>query len=263
MVGPFIFFDQMGPAEFLTGQGIDVRPHPHIGLATVTYLFDGEILHRDSLGSEQKIVPGDVNWMTAGRGIVHSERTAPSAGAQRQRCTASRPGSRCPRRTRRRRRRSSITRARRAAGRRGDGVRVRADRGRGLWGGARRSRLSETVLCRRRARGRARCCRSTRPTRTAALYIVEGEIEVAGDRFERRAADGVPAGRRITVRRRRRRAAMLLGGEPLDGPRHIWWNFVASSQERIEQAKADWQRAAVRHSCRATSRSSFRCRKRR
>ncbi len=75
MVGPFIFFDQMGPGEFLAGRGLDVRPHPHIGLSTVTYLFDGEILHRDSLGSHQPIVPGDVNWMTAGRGIAHSERT--------------------------------------------------------------------------------------------------------------------------------------------------------------------------------------------
>ena len=78
MVGPFIFFDQMGPGEFLAGQGLDVRPHPHIGLSTVTYLFDGEILHRDSLGSHQPIVPGDVNWMTAGRGIAHSERTDPA-----------------------------------------------------------------------------------------------------------------------------------------------------------------------------------------
>ena len=75
MVGPFIFFDQMGPAEFLTGQGIDVRPHPHIGLATVTFLWSGAINHRDTLGSEQVIRPGDVNWMTAGRGIAHSERT--------------------------------------------------------------------------------------------------------------------------------------------------------------------------------------------
>jgi redox-sensitive bicupin YhaK (pirin superfamily) len=79
MVGPFIFFDQMGPAEFLLGKGMDVRPHPHIGLATVTYLIDGEIIHRDSLGTLQAIRPGEVNWMTAGRGIAHSERTAPEA----------------------------------------------------------------------------------------------------------------------------------------------------------------------------------------
>ena len=78
MVGPFIFFDQMGPGEFLAGRGLDVRPHPHIGLSTVTYLFEGEILHRDSLGSAQPIRPGDVNWMTAGRGIAHSERTDPA-----------------------------------------------------------------------------------------------------------------------------------------------------------------------------------------
>ena len=81
MVGPFIFFDQMGPAEFLLGSGLDVRPHPHIGLATVTYLFAGEIMHRDSLGTEQRIRPGDVNWMTAGRGIAHSERSPESERA--------------------------------------------------------------------------------------------------------------------------------------------------------------------------------------
>jgi redox-sensitive bicupin YhaK (pirin superfamily) len=77
LIGPFIFFDHMGPAAFPPGRGIDVRPHPHIGLATVTYLFEGEIVHRDSLGSHQPIRPGDVNWMTAGRGIAHSERTGP------------------------------------------------------------------------------------------------------------------------------------------------------------------------------------------
>ena len=101
MVGPFIFFDQMGPAEFLTDQGIDVRPHPHIGLATVTYLYSGSILHRDSLGTSKEIHPGDVNWMIAGRGISHSERTSPEVAraAEIVAVTASRPGWRC--RTRR------------------------------------------------------------------------------------------------------------------------------------------------------------------
>ena len=102
MVGPFIFFDQMGPAEFILGRGLDVRPHPHIGLATVTYLFEGEILHRDSLGTLQPIRPGDVNWMTAGRGIAHSERSSPEARAGGAGCSASRLGWRCRRRPRRR-----------------------------------------------------------------------------------------------------------------------------------------------------------------
>src|SRR3954451_11034325 len=101
MVGPFIFFDQMGPAAFLTDQGIDVRPHPHINLATLTYLFEGEILHRDSLGTEKSIEPGAVNWMRAGRGIVHSERTSPSASAPGSACSESRPGWRYPRSRRR------------------------------------------------------------------------------------------------------------------------------------------------------------------
>ena len=101
MVGPFIFFDQMGPAEFLTGQGVDVRPHPHIGLATVTYLFRGEFQHRDSLGTDQMIHPGAVNWMIAGSGVTHSERTSARDPARiRIRSSASRPGWRCPRRPR-------------------------------------------------------------------------------------------------------------------------------------------------------------------
>src|SRR5271165_2205634 len=93
MVGPFIFFDQMGPAEFLSGRGVDVRPHPHIGLATVTYLFRGEFQHRDSLGSNQIILPGAVNWMVAGRGVTHSERTSGAPARRRIACSASRPGS--------------------------------------------------------------------------------------------------------------------------------------------------------------------------
>ena len=110
MVGPFIFFDQMGPAEFLLGNGIDVRPHPHIGLSTVTYLFEGEIFHRDSLGTSIPIRPGALNLMTAGRGIVHSERTAPEVKSHPTACSVSRPGRRCRSRTRRARPRSSTMR---------------------------------------------------------------------------------------------------------------------------------------------------------
>jgi hypothetical protein len=109
MVGPFIFFDQMGPSEFLLGQGLDVRPHPHIGLSTVTFLFDGEIMHRDSLGTELAIRPGELNLMTAGRGITHSERTGPEVRARARACSASRPGRPCPRRTRNSHRPSFIT----------------------------------------------------------------------------------------------------------------------------------------------------------
>ena len=113
MVGPFIFFDHFGPAEFHAGQGIDVRPHPHIGLATVTFLFDGEIMHRDSLGTAAAIRPGEVNWMTAGRGIVHSERTAPDHRREASRSMDCSAGWRCPRRRKRPLRASRITTARR------------------------------------------------------------------------------------------------------------------------------------------------------
>ena len=112
MVGPFIFFDHMGPAQLAPGTGVDVRPHPHIGLATVTYLFEGALMHRDSLGTVQRIEPGDVNWMTAGRGIVHSERSPAEARPAGRACTASRRGSRCRRRTSRPSPISAITRKR-------------------------------------------------------------------------------------------------------------------------------------------------------
>lgn len=109
MVGPFVFWDQMGPTMLAAGHGLDVRPHPHIGLATVTYLFDGEIMHRDSLGSVQPIQPGAVNWMTAGRGIVHSERTPLETRGRVAGCSVSNPGSPCPGRPRNAPRPSPIT----------------------------------------------------------------------------------------------------------------------------------------------------------
>jgi len=178
MVGPFIFFDHMGPADFAPGAGIDVRPHPHIGLATVTYLFEGEILHRDSLGTVQSIAPGDVNWMTAGRGIVHSERTAPDlrrTGARMQGC---KPGSRSRKRT------SSPTRVqpspqgdaaadfragRGAAGRRGQRLRQALPRA-----GAHADAL------RRRRDGRGRAFELEAGHEERAVYALEGDVTVSG-----------------------------------------------------------------------------------
>jgi redox-sensitive bicupin YhaK (pirin superfamily) len=241
MVGPFIFFDQMGPGEFLSGKGLDVRPHPHIGLSTVTYLFDGAIQHRDSLGSDQPIVPGDVNWMTAGRGITHSERTGnalrgtgsklfgiqswvalPRHAEDTAPGFAHHPGATLP----------MIE---------DGGVRLRLIAGE-AWGGrapvATQSDLfyADAVL--------APGARLPLPDRheERAAYVLEGEVEVAGDRFAPgrmlvfRAGDGLalragPQGARL----------LMLGGAVMDGPRYLFWNFVSSSRERIEQAKADWK----------------------
>ena len=260
MVGPFIFFDQMGPAEFLLGQGIDVRPHPHIGLSTVTYLFDGEIMHRDSLGTEQAIRPGELNWMTAGRGIVHSERTAPDGCAQPVRkLFGIQSWVALP------------------AQRRGDDARLRASR-RGSAARDREPRASAYALSPGRCLAQPRRCGplsqmfyadvalatgaefpSTPTMRSARSTSSDGTIDIAGDVFERGPSSGFPA--RATALRSGARAEprfLLLGGEPMDGPRHIWWNFVSSPKERIEQAKADW-RAANSISFRATA-SSFPCR---
>jgi redox-sensitive bicupin YhaK (pirin superfamily) len=240
MVGPFIFLDRMGPAAFAPGipRSVDVRPHPHIGLSTLTYLFEGEIMHRDSVGSEQAIRPGEVNWMTAGRGITHSER---------------------------------FERARREGGRM-DGLQA--------WvalpqedeetepaffhhGAADLPETSEKGVRRRLIAGEAYGARS--PVRThsplfyvhctldagareqmpasyseRAAYVIDGEVEVDGQRFKEGQLLVFATGKPAVLEARTPATLMLLGGEPV-GQRHIEWNFVSSSKKRIEQAKADWR----------------------
>jgi hypothetical protein len=240
MVGPFIFLDRMGPAQFEAGipRSVDVRPHPHIGLSTLTYLFEGEIMHRDSVGSEQAIRPGEVNWMIAGRGITHSER---------------------------------FERARREGGRM-DGLQA--------WvalpgedeetepaffhhGAAELPESGEKGVRRRLIAGEAYGARS--PVRThsplfyvhsaldagareqmpngvseRAAYVIEGEVEVAGQRYQEGQLLVFGKGKPAVVVARGRAELMLLGGEPV-GERFIEWNFVSSSKQRIAQAKADWR----------------------
>ena len=239
MVGPFIFFDQMGPAEFLLGQGIDVRPHPHIGLSTVTYLFDGEIMHRDSLGTAQAIKPGELNLMTAGRGIVHSERTAPEIRAQGPRLYGIQAWAALPKSLEE----SAPAFAHHAADElpriMGEGKRVRLVMG-SLYG--ERSPVSyphdsfyaEAVL----APGAVLPLDPEYDER--AVYVVSGEIDIAGDTFGEGRLLIFKPGDRISILANSQSRLMLLGGEPMDGPRHIWWNFVSSSKDRIDAAKADW-----------------------
>jgi redox-sensitive bicupin YhaK (pirin superfamily) len=240
MVGPFIFYDHMGPSTFAPGQGIDVRPHPHIGLATVTYLFEGEILHRDSLGNTQPIRPGEVNWMTAGRGIVHSERT----GAQT-----------------------------RAAGHKLHGIQlwvalpveaeetepvffhhpvedlpviVQNDVELRLIAGSAFGRQAPVktysdmfYLDAELAAGQS--VRLPDEHEERALYIAAGAMEIDGQTHKAGSLIVFHSGGEATATAAAASRILMLGGAPFGEGRHIWWNFVSSSRERIEQAKQDWR----------------------
>ncbi len=240
MVGPFIFFDQMGPVTVAPGQDVDVRPHPHIGLATVTWLFEGELIHRDSLGVVQPIAPGDLNWMSAGRGIVHSERGDPGrrrsarpmfgiqswvalpaaheddAPSFSHHPAATLPDIRLP----------------------GAGRRLIA----GEAGGARSPAPAVSPLFYLAAEldaGAALTLPAEHEER--AVYLVQGSVAVDGTALEERQLAVLPPGKAVDIRANTASRAMLLGGAKSDGPRHIWWNFVATSREKIEAAKARWR----------------------
>jgi len=240
MVGPFIFFDHFGPVQFIAGTGMDVRPHPHIGLATVTYLFDGHIMHRDSEGHIQEIRPGAMNLMTAGRGIAHSERTPDLDRAAGQQMLGLQSWIALP------------------AGR------EEIDPSFQHFDAMRLPTVKDTGLSARVIAGSAFGAASpvemispwfyvevsleagyTAPLdadhEERAIYLVDGTVEIAGDRFEGPQLLIFRPGDRITVRAATPARMMFLGGTALEGPRHIWWNFVSSSRERIEQAKADWK----------------------
>jgi redox-sensitive bicupin YhaK (pirin superfamily) len=240
MVGPFIFLDHMGPAEFRSGQGIDVRPHPHIGLATVTYLFAGEIVHRDSIGSVVPIRPGAVNWMSAGRGIAHSERTAsdhrvagePLHGLQ---CWVALPQNAeesAPAFAHYDVQDLPIERAE------GKTIRVVAGRLYGLTSPV--TTTWETIFADVSLDAGAKLPIDAE-TEERALYLVSGEIDIMGDRFSEGRLLVLRPGDRISLTAITASKLVLLGGATMDSPRHIWWNFVSSRQDRIEQAKADWK----------------------
>ena len=242
MVGPFIFFDHFGPAEFHAGQGIDVRPYPHIGLATVTFLFDGEIVHRDSLGTAAAILPGEVNWMTAGRGIVHSERTAPDHRREGEpihglQCWVALPSAaeeNAPGFA------HHDSAALPLVSEDGKTVRVVAGNAYGLRSpvATRMDTLFADVTL---AAGTVLPVDAD--TEERAIYLISGQIDIAGDRFTPGRLLVLRPGDTITVTAVDDARLVLLGGATMDGPRHIWWNFVSSRKDRIEQAKADWKAA--------------------
>lgn len=242
MVGPFIFFDHFGPVQFMAGQGLDVRPHPHIGLATVTYLFDGRITHRDSEGNALDITPGAMNLMTAGRGIAHSERSPAEArlGDAKGRMYGLQSWIALP------------------------AAHEETDPGFQHFSATDLPTITDTGVTARIIAGSAFGARSPvgmlsdwlyaevtlapgasapldADTEERAIYVVEGEVEIAGDTFEAPRLLIFRPGDRITVRARTASRLMFLGGSALEGPRYVWWNFVSSRRERIEEAKEAWK----------------------
>ncbi len=239
-VGPFVFFDHMGPATLDAGQGLDVRPHPHIGLATVTYLFEGEILHRDSLGSHQVIRPGAVNWMTAGRGIAHSERSGDEERQRRSQLDGLQLWVALPTAYEETEPEFHHHAADTLPVVHQAGTRLRVLAGEAYGAKAPVHVLSplfyvEAFL----PVGGTLALPDDYPER--AVYVIEGEIECGPERAALGRMLVFERGRRINISAADGARVMLLGGEPLDGERHIWWNFVSSSKERIAQARRDWQ----------------------
>ena len=244
MVGPFIFLDQMGPEVLRVNRGLDVAPHPHIGLATVTYLFEGELMHRDSLGMVQPIRPGEVNWMTAGSGIAHSERTPPHLrlsgselfGIQSWVALPKKYEESNPAFTHHETNELPIVE--------GDGMRMRLITG-SLYGShSPVHTLSDMFYADITLVDGARLAVPTEHEERAA-FIVEGVVQLLPDDGTYSAGQLLvfKPGAEITLRAHESSPArmMILGGEPMDGARYIWWNFVSSSKERIEQAKEDWR----------------------
>ncbi len=240
MVGPFIFFDHMGPVEFLAGHGIDVRPHPHIGLATVTYLYDGEFHHRDSLGTDQIIRPGAVNWMVAGRGVTHSERTSAHKRSKPHSMAGVQTWVALPAQY------EDEEPAFEHHGKEvlpviaGEGKKVRLILG-DAYGVQAPVKTHSSLFYADAILEPGAKVPLPDNHEDRGIYIVSGSAIIAGDELEAgRMAIFRPADRITVTAGAQGARLMLLGGETLDGPRFIWWNFVASSRDRIEQAKKDW-----------------------
>lgn len=244
-VGPFVFFDHFGPVDIAPGGGMDVRPHPHIGLATVTYLFQGEILHRDSLGYVQPIAPGDVNWMTAGRGIVHSERTSPELRAkgfalhgiqswvalpkEAEEVEPSfhhHPSATLPEWTE-------------------DGVALKLVAGT-AFGRESPVKVFAPTLYVAAVFQPGATLKLPAEHEERAAYVATGLLGADGEMVEAHQMALFAPGAPVSLKAGPDGAyVMLLGGAKLDGPRHLWWNFVSSSKERIEKAKDDWRAMAL------------------
>src|ERR1041384_2794255 len=240
MVGPFIFLDQMGPELLREGRGLDVAPHPHIGLATVTYLFSGELLHRDSLGSVQPIRPGELNWMTAGRGIAHSERTPQELRAAGSELFGIQSWVALPTQHEE----NEPTFVHHGANElpivEDHGKRVRVICG-SLYGARSPVRLLSDMFYAEVILEVDARIEAPNDYQERAAYVVEGSISIDSEKYHAGQLVVFKPGSEIILNTPDHARVMLLGGEPLEGRRHIWWNFVSSSPERIEQAKDDWK----------------------
>lgn len=239
MVGPFIFLDQMGPVAFPAGKGIDVRPHPHIGLATVTYLFEGVIVHRDSVGSLQPITPGDVNWMTAGRGIVHSERSDPDRRKLPEKVSGFQIWVALPLEHEEIEPSFAHYKAATIPEVRGGGAIIKIVAGTLFGETSPVKTLSKLFYADAQIEASAILELDASHTERAS-YIVSGAVEVDGEIYESGRLLVFKPGNVIRIKAANVARISLFGGEKLEGARRIWWNFVSSRPERIEQAKADW-----------------------
>ncbi len=239
MIGPFIFFDQMGPAEMITGQGLDVRPHPHINLATVTYLFDGEIVHRDSLGTEQTITPGALNWMRAGQGIVHSERTSEALRATGTRVFGLQTWVALPREDEESDAQFIHHPADALPGVEDQGVRARVLAGSAFGVTSPLECASEMLYAELRVDADRTVTIPAEYTERA-IYTLGGTVRAGEHTYGPGHLLVLAPGARVDLMAESNAHFMLFGGAPMDGPRYIWWNFVSSRLERIEQAKEEW-----------------------
>lgn len=238
-VGPFVFFDHMGPAHFSAGMGVDVRPHPHIGLATVTWLFEGVMRHRDTLGSNQDIHPGAVNWMTAGRGIAHSERTPPDARVEGAPLHGIQTWVALPRDAEEADPAFHHIPAGALPVIEDAGVHLTVVAGSACGLRAPVPVFTPTLYLAGEMEEGARFELDDEHEQRA-LYVVEGAVSIGENRVERHVLALLPSRGAVQVRALAGSRVVILGGTALDGPRHLWWNFVSSSRERIEQAKRDW-----------------------
>lgn len=239
MVGPFIFYDHIGPAEFAPGEGINVRPHPHVCLATVTYLFEGEIFHRDSLGHAQAISPLAVNWMTAGRGIVHSERTRPEVRASGQRLHGIQSWVALPREFEEVAPSFRHHPADTLPVVEADGVTLRVVAGYAFGEHSPVQTCSDTLYVDVQMKAGSDF-KVGAEHQERAVHVCAGTAEIAGETIEAGSMAILKEGREVVIKSQDASRIMLLGGDKLDGGRLIWWNFVASNQARIERAKSDW-----------------------
>jgi len=240
-IGPFVFFDYFGPVNFPPGRGLDVRPHPHIGLATITYLFDGSMMHRDTLGSALEIQPGDVNWMTAGRGIAHSERTGAAVRAAGHRMHGIQSWIGLPQADEEATPAFQHFAAADLPERNDKNVTLRLIAGAAFGLTSPVKTFSPIFYADARfAPGGALHYRADHEER--ALFVIDGEVQTGGIEVHGPGAMlALEKDEEISLYADGPARVMLLGGAKLDGERHIWWNFVSSSMKRIERAKQEWR----------------------